>query len=145
MNSARFLVAVVAGLLLLLTSVLAQTQQNTMKHTHPATQKQQAMSGGNMMEQCKAMMESHQKMEAEMKAMDAELERMVAGMNAAPADKKVDATAAAVTKIAEQRRTMRDRMQAMHMSMMRHMMAHMQMGKSSMAECPMMKEMMEKK
>lgn len=144
MKHFRILRAAIAGLLLI-TSALAQTQQKTTKHKHPATQQKQAMMGGNMMEQCKAMMESHQKMQAEMKAMDAELDKLVAEMNAAPQDKKVEATAAAVTKMAEQRQMMRQKMEAMHMSMMQHMMAHMQMGKGSMAECPMMKRMMANK
>lgn len=140
MRHTRILLTVLAGLVLL-TSAWAQTQQKSTTHKHPATQKKQTMMGGNMMEQCKAMMESREKMQAEMKAMDAELDKLVAEMNAAPADKKADATAAVITKMAEQRKMMREKMEAMHMSMMQHMMAHMQMGKGSMAECPMMKDM----
>lgn len=138
----QILTAVVAGLLLV-TSVWAQTPQETMTHKHSATQ-QQPMAGGNMMEECKAMMEAHQKMHAEMKAMDSELDKLVAEMNAAPADKKADATAAVVTKIVAQRGMMREKMETMHKGMMQHMMKHMQMGKGSMAECPMMKGMMKK-
>jgi hypothetical protein len=143
MRHTRILVAAIGGLLLI-TPALAQTQQKTMKMP-PVEQKKQAMTGGNMMEQCKAMTEAHQKMQADMKAMDAEFDKLVAEMNAAPADKKVDATAAVVTKMAEQRQMLRDKMEAMQMSMMQHMMANMQMGNGSMAECPMMKGMMDKK
>jgi len=144
MRHTRILLAVTAGLLLI-TSAVAQMQQKTEMHKHPAMQQTQTPKGGQMMEQCKVMMESHQNMQAEMKTMDAELDKLVAGMNAAPPDKKVDATAAAVTKMAEQRQMMRDKMERMHRSMMQHMMAHMQMGKGSMAECPMMNEMMDQK
>jgi hypothetical protein len=144
MRHTRILVGALAGLLLI-ASASAQTPQKSATHKHTMTQKQQTMAGDNMMEQCKAMMEARQKMQAEMKAMDTELDKLVAEMNAAPPDKKVDATAAALTTMAEQRKMMREKMEAMHMSMMQHMMAHMQMGKASMAECPMMKGMMDKK
>lgn len=56
MRHTRILLAVVVGLTLT-TLALAQTQQNTAKHKHPATQQKQAMKGGTMMEQCKGMME----------------------------------------------------------------------------------------
>lgn len=141
MRYTRILLAVVAGLLLT-TIARTETQQTTTKHNQAATQQKQAPKGGSMMEQCKAMMEAHQKMQAEMKAMDAELDKLVSEMNAAPPDKKVDAMAAVVTRMAEQRQVMRGKMEAMHMSQMQHMMAHMQMGQGSMAECPMMKKMM---
>lgn len=59
-----------------------------------------------------------QKMEAEMKAQDAELDKLVADMNAATGDKKVDAIAAVVSKMVEQRKTMHEKMAGMHMDMM---------------------------
>ena len=70
-------------------------------------------------------MEMPQKMEADMKARDAELERLVAEMNSAAADKKVDAIAAVVTKLVEQQKAMHSQMGAMHGGMMGHQMMGM--------------------
>jgi hypothetical protein len=60
-------------------------------------------------------------------------------MNASSGQAKTDATAATVTEIVAQRKTMRDRMMQMHQQMMSHMGEHMQAGAQSMAMCPMMK------
>ena len=64
------------------------------------------------------MTEMHQKMEAEMKAQDAELDRLVAEMSAATGDRKVDAVAAVVAKLVEQRKAMHSQMSGMHGDMM---------------------------
>jgi septal ring factor EnvC (AmiA/AmiB activator) len=93
------------------------------------------------MASCEAMMAQHQKMMEEMKAMDARLEGLVQKMNAAQGQAKTDATAATVTELVQQRRTMHERMMTMHQGMMGHMMGHMAEGKESMAACPMMKMM----
>jgi hypothetical protein len=53
---------------------------------------------------------------------------------------KADATAAVVSELVTQRRTMRDGAMKMQHEMMGHMMEHMR-GKDSMAMCPMMKPM----
>jgi len=63
------------------------------------------------------MSEMHQKTEAEMKAQEAELDKLVSEMNAATADKKVDAMAAVLSKIVGQRKTMHEKMAGMHMDM----------------------------
>ena len=47
------------------------------------------------------------------KDQQAELDKLVADMNSAPSDKKVDAIAAVVTKLVEQRKAMHERMQKM--------------------------------
>jgi hypothetical protein len=47
------------------------------------------------------------------KDQDAELDKLVAEMNSAPADKKVDAVAAVVAKFVEQRKAMHEQMQKM--------------------------------
>jgi hypothetical protein len=47
------------------------------------------------------------------KDQQAELDKLVADMNAAPPDKKADAIAAVVTKLAEQRKAIHERMQKM--------------------------------
>ena len=47
------------------------------------------------------------------KEQDAELDKLVAEMNSAPADKKLDAVAALVKKLVEQRKEMHEQMQKM--------------------------------
>jgi hypothetical protein len=47
------------------------------------------------------------------KDQDAELDKLLAEMNSAPADKKLDAVAAVVTKLVEQRKAMHEHMQKM--------------------------------
>lgn len=47
------------------------------------------------------------------KELDAELDKLVAEMNSAPADKKLDAVAAVVTQLVEQRKAMHEHMQKM--------------------------------
>ena len=47
------------------------------------------------------------------KEQEAELDKLVADMNSAPSDKKVDAIAAVVSKLVEQRKAMRERVQKM--------------------------------
>ncbi|NOT57717.1 MAG: hypothetical protein HOP18_24190 [Deltaproteobacteria bacterium] len=96
---------------------------------------------GKVMEHCQEMKEQKQKMKEDMKAQDAELTEHVAKMNSAPEDKKMGLMAAVVTKMVEQRSTMDARKAKMEEEMMQHMMQHMQMGKESMSQCPMMKEM----
>ena len=70
------------------------------------------------------MAEMHQKMDAEMKAQDAELDKLVAAMNSATGEKKVDAIAAVVSKLVEQRKAMHEKMGAMHEKMQGGMMKH---------------------
>ena len=53
----------------------------------------------------------------------------------------VDLMAAVLTHMVEQRITMDARKAKMEEEMMKHMMQHMQMGKESMSQCPMMKGM----
>src|SRR5262249_32301824 len=47
------------------------------------------------------------------KDQDAELDRLVAEMNSAPAEKKLDAVAALLTKLVEERKAMQEQMQKM--------------------------------
>ncbi len=103
--------------------------------------KQGMMMDGKMMEGCKEMMEEKRKMMEEMKAQDAQLTEQVAQMNSAPADQKTALMAAVVTRIVDQRTAVNMQMEKMRDKMMKHMSQHMQMGKESMAQCPMMKGM----
>ena len=105
----------------------------------PQRQQTPAKPSAEMPAKCKAMMAQHEKMMAERKAADQRLDERVTKMNAASGQAKVDATAATVTEIVAQRKTMQDRMMTMHEGMMSHMMEHMQAGPQSMAMCPMMK------
>jgi hypothetical protein len=113
----------------------AQAPQNP-PHEH---QQAPAQPSADMSAKCKAMMGEHDRMMADMKAADQRLDGLVAKMTAASGQAKVDATAAVVTEIVAQRKTMRDGMMQMHGGMMGHMMDHMQAGPKSMAMCPMMK------
>jgi hypothetical protein len=113
----------------------AQTPQDV-QHQH---QQETTKPAADMSAQCKAMMANHEKMMADMQAADQRLDGLVAKMNAVSGQGKVDATAAVVTEIATQRKTMREGMMRMHEGMMSHMMEHMQAGPKSMAMCPMMK------
>ena len=98
-----------------------------------------AMMEANMMEHCQEMKDQKQKMKEDMKAQDAQLTEQLADMNRAPKDKKVGLMASALTGMVQQRITMDARKAKMEDEMMQHMMQHMQMGKESMAQCPMMK------
>ncbi len=113
--------------------------QATQAPKHMAMAKATPDSG--MAAKCQAMMADQEKMMTEMKAADQRLDDLVAKMNAASGTEKSDATAAVVTEMVTQRRTMRDGMMKMEDGMMGHMMEHMQAGKDSMAMCPMMKQM----
>ena len=53
------------------------------------------------------------KMMSNWKDQDAEVDKLVAEMNGAPADKKLDAVAAVLTKLVEQRKAMHEHMQKM--------------------------------
>ena len=107
----------------------------------PQAKEGKTMMDPKMMESCQKMMEQKDKMMAEMKAQDAALTVEVAAMNSAADDKKVGLLASVVTHMVEQRAAMDEKMEKMHGEMMKHMMEHMQMGKQSMSECPMMKDM----
>jgi hypothetical protein len=107
----------------------------------PAEQGQQGAGkpAADMMAKCKDMMADRDKMMADMKTADARLNELVSKMNAASGQAKVDATAAVVTELVEQRSAMRERMMRMQQGTMGHMMEHAQAGPQSMAACPMMK------
>jgi hypothetical protein len=101
----------------------------------------QKMTEAKMMEQCQEMKAQKAKMKADMKAQDAQLTEQLAQMNSAPTDKKLDLMAAVLTQTVKQRIAIDARKAKMEEAMMQHMMQHMQMGKESMSQCPMMKDM----
>jgi hypothetical protein len=53
------------------------------------------------------------KMMSNWKDQDAEIDKLIAKMNSAPVDKKLDAVAAVLTKLVEQRKAMHEQMQKM--------------------------------
>jgi len=98
-----------------LATLVAQTskQQSTPSpspmNTMDMNQKQEQNSDTMGM---KGMMGKGQMM-SNWKDQDAELDKLVAEMNSASADKKLDAVAAVVTKLVEQRKSMHEQMQKM--------------------------------
>jgi phosphoketolase len=70
-----------------------------------------------------------------------QLTEHVAKMSSAPEGKKMSLMAALITHMVEQRIAMDARKAKMEEGMMKHMMQHMQMGKDSISQCPMMKGM----
>jgi hypothetical protein len=113
----------------------AQTPQ---EHQHAADKAKPAVG---MAAKDHAMMAEREKMMADMKAADQRLTELVTRMNTASGMEKTTATAAVVTEMVAQSRTMHEGMMKMQQGMMSHMMEHMQDGKDSMAMCPMMKPM----
>lgn len=123
---------IVGSALVLGLGIAAQAQE-------PPQQTPPAKPSADMAAKCKAMMAGHEKMTAETKAADQRLDALVAKMNAASGQAKVDAVAAAVTEMIAQRKAMQERMTQMQPQMMSHMAEHMQAGPQSMTMCPMMK------
>ncbi len=127
-------------LALILISCVGATGQPTPK----GEMKGMEMAKGKMMEGCQEMKAAKQSLKRDMKVQDDALTEQLAAMNRAPESAKMGLLAAVVTKMAEQRITMDARKAKMEEEMMKHMMQHMQMGKDSMAQCPMMKDMGDK-
>jgi hypothetical protein len=107
--------------------------------------------------QAASMMAERQKMMANMRAMDQKLNDLVAKMNSARGNDKVETIATLVKEMVAQRTQMHGEMSGMETRMMGHMMEHMMsmqggmMGMmnnrgqagamQSMSNCPMMKEL----
>jgi hypothetical protein len=102
----------------------------------PALAQNRPMTPQQMQEKCQEMMARHQEMQQEMAAMDARLEELVVQMNAASGEARVDAMAAVINELIEQRRDMHEMMAEMGPGMMGHMMMHM--DPETMEMCPMM-------
>lgn len=135
MNRNRFLAVLAISTLL---GVSAFSQAHQMPHK---TMKPVDMNATEPMMDCEAMMKKHGEMQAKNKEMDARLDQLVAAMNQAEGQAKIDRTAAVVNELVAQRSQMRDHMAGMMPMMMQHMGHHMQAGGAGMADCPMMKMM----
>ena len=118
--------------LTLCSPVQAQSAQPTEEKTPTAAA---------MMKRCPEMKEQKRKLKEDMKDQDAQLTEQLASMNRAPESKQMALMAGVVTHMVEQRIAMDARKAQMEEAMMKHMMQHMQMGKESMSQCPMMKSM----
>ncbi len=140
MRTKSIATAVMAGCVAVVISAApgfaAQTPQ---EHQHAATDQAKPASG--MAAKDHAMMAERAKVMADMMAADQQLTDLVTRMNTASGLEQTLATAAVVTEMVAQSRTMREGMMKMQQGMMPHMMEHMQAGKDSMATCPMMKQM----
>ena len=79
----------------------------------PAEDTGQTETTDQKQEQSSDTMGMKGKMMSNWKEQDAELDKLVAEMNSAPADKKLDAVAAVLTKLVEQRKAMHEHMQKM--------------------------------
>jgi hypothetical protein len=69
---------------------------------------------GHDMDKCKEMMAKHDQYKAEWKAMDEDLNAKIASMNAAKGDKRLEAMAAVINELADQRSKMREMFMATH-------------------------------
>jgi hypothetical protein len=119
-QDAKTIIASLAALLALSAPLFAQA----MPMASPA-RPMKPMPGTSGMMQMGGMM---QKMQADTKAMDDELDGLVVTMNLANGSDKMDAMAAAITKMAQQRKIMDQKMAAMQKSMMQGMMGGMGKG-----------------
>jgi len=113
------LLATLIAATLPLTAVLAE---DTAKPAAGDQTKEERPQGMGMMDENKGMMMGMMmgmkmgqmmSMMSNWKDQDAELDKLVAEMNSAPADKKLDAVAAALTKLVEQRKALHEQMQKM--------------------------------
>ncbi len=99
---------------------------NMMKQETHSKQKQ-----GEMHTRCKAMMQKRQQMMSKCKAMDAKLDKLAAAMNTATGQKKIEAMAALLNELVQQRKVMHEMMMKMHgRHMHRGMMSGMMGGMS---------------
>lgn len=139
MSMKKIVTVMMAGCAAVVMSAAPGLAAQTHDPQHAATDKAKPASG--MAAKDHAMMAERDKMMADMKAADQRLNDLVARMNSASGAERTTATAAVVTEMVAQSRTMRASMMKMQQGMMPHMMEHMQEGKDSMAMCPMMKPM----
>lgn len=103
------------------------------------------MNDAQMMNQCTKIQAHRQHIAEDLKAEDDELAARVVQLNAAPADKKTAELSVIVTRLVEQRTATHARQSQTEQEMMQHLLQHLQMGKSSLASCPLLKSTMDLK
>jgi hypothetical protein len=106
-----YLLAILVAASLPLAAITAEDSSKT--ETTDQQQKQSSdMTDMKGMTGMKCMMGKEQMMSS-LKEQDAELDQLVAEMNSAPADKKLDAVATLLNKLVRQRKAMHEQMQKM--------------------------------
>jgi uncharacterized protein HemX len=111
--------------------------------TKPAEGKK--MMEHKMMKCCQSTNKLKGKMEADRKTQVSEVSAQISKMNLAAQDKKLGMMADIITQMVAQQKAMHAREAEMEKAMMVHMFMHMQVGKKSMDNCPMMKSKAENK
>src|SRR3974377_1318425 len=106
------LLAIFVAVALPLTAITAEDSSKT----EATDQEQEQGSDMKAMKDMKGMM-GKCRMMSDLKDQDADVDKLVAEMNNAPADKKLDAVAAVLNKLVEQRKAMHEQMQKMMMMM----------------------------
>lgn len=139
MKMKRIVTAMLAGCAAVVMSSASVLAAQAHEPQHAVTET--AKPGSGMAAKDHAMMAEREKVMADMKTADQRLDGLMAKMNTASGTEKATATAAVVSEMVAQSRTMREGMMKMQQGMMPHMMEHMQEGTTSMAACPMMKQM----
>ncbi len=118
------------------------TSGHSMHHGHHTMGSDQAGKTDAKAAGCHEMMEAHQHMMSDLDAMNTTLDGLIAEMDSATGEKRIDVMAKVIHEMVAQRRQMAGN----HPRMMAHMMSHMSGGeagtKAAMAECPAMKSMM---
>jgi hypothetical protein len=94
-----------------------------------------------MMDHCQAMQTQRQKQQTDMHYQADQLAAKLEIMERAPREDRLELLAAVVTLMAQQQSSRNAHQAKMEESMMKHMMEHMEMGKESLAQCPLMKGM----
>ncbi|NOZ93862.1 MAG: hypothetical protein GXP47_03845 [Acidobacteria bacterium] len=148
-HNRHILTALALGLLLGAPLAIAQTSENTpskgmqqMGHEMMHEQKAQGQKmEGDMPAKCKAMMEKKKEMMAKCKMMDAKLDELAAAMNTATGQQKIDAMAALLNELVQQRKNMHTMMMQMQKGMMSGMMGGM--SKDAKSKCTMMQKKMQ--
>jgi len=131
--------ALLLGTPLALARTTGQMQHPTMEEKAGQTEK------GEMPAKCKAMMQEKQQMMQKCKAMDTRLDQLVSAMNTATGQQKIDAMAALLNELVQQRKSMHTTMMKMREEMMSGMMGKAGGSSSTHGMMMMKKEMMQQK
>jgi hypothetical protein len=111
-------------------------------HTHRSeTADEKNTAADTMTDRCQELQEQKQRLTDDIQAQDAELCAQLAKMNYARKDEKVDAMAAVITYMVEQRIVMDARRTKLERDLLKHAVQHIERAKESMSQCPMMRGM----
>lgn len=121
-----------AALLLAGAVMLAGAIYEQQAETAPMAEK------GHIKSRCREMMSSRTASMDRMKAMDQRLDELLAEMNQAKGERKIDSVARVLNEMAAQRKQAREVMMQLDQKMMTHTMEHANSGSAAM--CPMMQD-----